>query len=168
MGRLLLLFILVPTVELVLLIEVGSRIGTLATLGLIAVTGMIGAALARWQGLQVLRRVQTDLAEGRLPASPLVDAVLILIAGALLITPGILTDALGFLCLIPGFRRFLKRALRRRLEQAVREQRVHLEGSVRFEEWFDGPSSTGPTFDVEYERDPNPDPDPDPDPNRPS
>jgi UPF0716 protein FxsA len=162
MGRLLLLFILVPTIELALLIEVGSRIGTLATLGLIAVTGVIGAALARQQGLRVLQQLRAELGAGRLPASSLFDAVIILVAGALLITPGILTDAVGFLCLVPGFRALVRRTIRRRLERAVREQRVHVEGSVRFEEWLGGPRSAGPTFDAEYKKDPESDQDPDP------
>lgn len=126
MGRLLLLFILVPAVELALLIEIGSRIGTLATLALIVVTGMIGASLARRQGFQIFRKVQAEVAAGRLPAGSLVDGLLILIAGALLITPGILTDAAGFLLLIPAYRGFMKRALWRRFEQAVRQRKVHV------------------------------------------
>lgn len=126
MGRLLLLFVTVPAVELALLIEIGSRIGTLATLALIAATGVAGASLARLSGLQVLRRMQAELAEGRMPAGSLIDGVIILIAGALLVTPGILTDVVGFLCLIPGFRAIVKRTLWRRLERAVRERRVQV------------------------------------------
>jgi len=124
MGRLLLLFVLLPAVELALLIEVGSRIGTAATLGIIVLTGFIGAALARHQGLGVLRRLQQQTQAGQLPASSLVDGVLILVAAALLVTPGVLTDALGFLCLVPAFRNVLKREVRRRLERAVQEGRV--------------------------------------------
>jgi UPF0716 protein FxsA len=126
MGWLLALFVLVPAVELALLIEVGSRIGTIATLGLIVLTGIVGASLARWQGFQVFRKVQTEVAGGRLPAGSLVDGLIILIAGALLITPGILTDAVGFLFLVPGFRTFVKRQLWRRFERAVRQQQVHI------------------------------------------
>ena len=127
MGRLLLLFVLVPAVELALLIEIGTRIGTLATLGLIVGTGVLGAALARQQGLAVLRRVQEELAANRLPTGPLVDGLIILIAGALLMTPGILTDAVGFLCLVPGSRTLIKRQLWRRFERAVREGRVDVQ-----------------------------------------
>jgi UPF0716 protein FxsA len=126
MGRLLVLFILVPAVELALLIEIGSRIGTLATLGLIAATGVVGAALARWQGFQALRQIRQEIAEGRPPAGSLVDGVMILLAGALLITPGILTDAVGFLCLVPAFRALLKRELWRRFEREVREQQIRI------------------------------------------
>ena len=121
MGRLLFLFIAVPAVELILLIEIGQRIGTLATLGLIVGTGIVGASLARQQGISTFARLQKDLADGRLPAEPIVDGVLILVAGAVLITPGVLTDLVGFLCLVPACRRLIKRSLKRRFERAMRE-----------------------------------------------
>lgn len=146
MGRLLLLFVLVPAVELALLIELGGRIGTLATLGLIAGTGVVGASLARSQGLSVLRQVQRELDAGRLPAGALVDGAIIVIAGALLMTPGILTDALGFSCLVPGFRRLIKRTLWRRFENALRDQRIHVSFHA---DGVAGHPSNGPTIDVE-------------------
>jgi len=124
--RLLLLFVVLPAVELALLIELGSRFGTLHTLGLIVLTGVVGAWLARRQGLFVVREIQAELAEGRMPADSLVDGVMILVAAALLVTPGVLTDAFGFLCLVPAFRRRVKRVAWHRFERAVREQRVHL------------------------------------------
>ncbi len=129
MGRLLLLFIVLPTVELALLIELGRRIGTLETLGLIVVTGAVGAAMARSQGLRVLSRVREEISAGAMPASSLLDGVLILLAAALLVTPGILTDAFGFLCLVPGFRTLVKREAVRRIERAIDEGRVQV--SVR-------------------------------------
>ncbi len=140
MGRLILLFTLVPALELALLIEVGSRIGTAATIGLVVATGVLGAALARQQGLLVLRRIQAELSAGRLPASSLVDGVIVLMAGALLVTPGILTDVLGILCLVPGFRSLVKARLRSRFERALLGQRIIMEG-------FDGP------VDTEFHRD---------------
>jgi UPF0716 protein FxsA len=124
MFRLLLLFVVLPAAELGLLIEIGSRIGTGATLALIVVTGVVGASLARRQGLGVLRVLQNETAAGRLPAGSLVDGVIILVAGALLVTPGVLTDAFGFLCLLPAFRKMVKRALLRRLERAAREGQI--------------------------------------------
>ncbi|MGH7859072.1 MAG: FxsA family protein, partial [Candidatus Binatia bacterium] len=132
-SRLLVLFIIVPAVELALLIEIGSRIGTLATLGLIAGTGALGAGLVRSQGLGLLRRVQRELDEGSLPADALVDGVILLVAGALLVTPGVLTDAVGFLCLVPAFRRVVKAWLARRMEAALREGRVHV--VLHTEDW---------------------------------
>ena len=126
MGWLLLLFVVLPAVELALLIEIGSRIGTLETIGLIVITGVVGASLARSQGLRVLRRVQGEIAAGEMPADSLIDGVMILIAAALLVTPGVLTDAFGFLCLVPGFRALVKRELVQRIERAVEEGRVHM------------------------------------------
>ena len=124
MAKLLLLFILVPAIELILLINIGGMIGVLPTLAIIIFTGALGATLARWQGLGVIRDVQTELARGGLPAGALVDGVIILVAAALLMTPGFLTDIVGFACLVPGFRSVLKRAAWKRLEQAVREGRT--------------------------------------------
>ncbi len=143
MGRLLLLFIVVPALELALLIEVGSRIGTLATLAIIVVTGMLGAALARQQGLRTIGAIQTELAQGELPASAMLDGVIILVAGALLITPGILTDAVGFLCLAPVARNAVKRALRKRFERAIAEQQIHVRT-----EFFESGGPRGPIYDV--------------------
>ncbi len=121
MGKLLLLFIVVPAVELLLLIELGGLIGPLLTVAVIVVTGAAGASLARWQGLSVLRQVQREMAGGQLPAGALVDGVIILIAGALLMTPGFLTDIVGFLLLVPGVRGVVKRALRARFERSIKE-----------------------------------------------
>ena len=83
MGRLLILFIAVPVVELVLLIEIGQRVGTLATIGLIIGTGIVGASLARQQGISTLARLRKDLDAGQLPAEPIADGVLILLAAVL-------------------------------------------------------------------------------------
>jgi UPF0716 protein FxsA len=112
--------------ELGLLIEIGRRIGTGATLALIVATGVVGASLARHQGLGVLRVLQRETASGRLPAGSLVDGVILLVAGALLVTPGVLTDVFGFLCLVPALRELGKRALLRRLERAAREARIEV------------------------------------------
>ena len=104
-----LLFIIIPAVELVLLIEVGKLIGTLPTIGLIVATGFIGATLARHQGLTVLSRLRSEVGAGHLPGDALLDGALILVAGALLVTPSVLTDAVGCLLLIPPTRAGLKR-----------------------------------------------------------
>ncbi|MBI2204534.1 MAG: FxsA family protein, partial [Candidatus Rokubacteria bacterium] len=93
------LFIAVPLAELALLIEIGRHVGVVTTIALVIVTGALGAALARHQGLGVLRDMRGQLAAGQVPASSLVDGLIILVAAALLITPGILTDTVGFLCL---------------------------------------------------------------------
>lgn len=153
MGWLLLLFIVLPAVELALLIEIGRRIGTLETLGVIVVTGAVGAAMARSQGLRVLSQVREEISAGTMPAASLVDGVLILVAAALLVTPGVLTDAFGFLCLVPGFRTLVKRELLRRFERAVEEGRVQM--NIRPEVRFQGsppvrpdPRTGRPTINV--------------------
>ena len=156
MARLLFLFIAVPIAELFLLIEIGRRVGTAATLGLIVSTGILGAWLARRQGLGVLRRMQEQTAAGALPASEIVDGVLILVAAAVLMTPGVLTDAFGFLCLVPAFRSMLKRYLRRRFERAVRSGRMSV--SVDVGGHAAPPGGSGGIRDV-TPRDPEPSPD---------
>jgi UPF0716 protein FxsA len=121
--KLLLIFTIVPLVELFVLIEVGSRIGSGPTILLLLLTGIAGALLASRQGLSVLQRARYDLSQGRLPASPLVDGIMVLIGGMLLLTPGFLTDILGFMLLIPATRVPLKgllvRLLRRMIERGV-------------------------------------------------
>jgi UPF0716 protein FxsA len=146
MGRLLLLFILVPAVELAILIEIGSRIGTLPTLVLIVSTGALGAFLARVQGLSVLRAAHDEMERGELPAGSLVDGVLILVAAALLVTPGVLTDAAGFLLLVPRARTAVKGFLLRRFRRAVEERRIR----VNVAGFGDSPRS-GPAYEWRQE-----------------
>lgn len=124
MSRLLLLFIAVPAVELVLLIEIGQRIGALTTIGLIIGTGIIGATLAKQQGINTLARLRDDLENNQLPAEPIVDGLIILLAATVLITPGVLTDLVGFLCLVPAVRQLLKNHLKRKFGHAVRRSSV--------------------------------------------
>jgi len=99
--RLLLLFTIVPLVELYLLVKLGTVIGVGPTIAIVLLTGILGAWLARVQGLSVVHRLGADLAEGRLPTDALIDGLLILVAGAVLLTPGLLTDAMGFALLVP-------------------------------------------------------------------
>ena len=104
--RLLLLFTIVPLVELYFLFLVAGRIGALNTLILVIATGVIGASMARSQGLLILRRIQAELQRGRMPGRSMVEGVIILCSGLLLLTPGIFTDFLGFLGLIPFSRKW--------------------------------------------------------------
>jgi UPF0716 protein FxsA len=103
----LLLFVGVPIFELYLLIQVGSRIGALPTIGLTILTAVIGGGLVRLQGLSVLGRVRTSLDRGDVPALEMLDGALLLIAGFLLLLPGFVTDAVGFLLLVPQVRRLV-------------------------------------------------------------
>ncbi len=106
---LLVLFLLVPLLEIYLLIKVGSHIGAFNTVVLVVATAVGGAALLRLQGLATLTRVRHEMEAGRIPALPMLEGVVLLFAGALLLTPGFFTDALGFLLLIPPLRRALVR-----------------------------------------------------------
>ena len=123
-ALLVLLFIGLPIVELALLLKINQYLHLGGTLALVILTGVVGVGLARWQGLRILMLIQRDLAEGRMPAPYLIDGILILFAGAVLITPGLLTDSLGFFLLIPTTRNLTKRWLRRVLEQKMRQGTV--------------------------------------------
>jgi UPF0716 protein FxsA len=113
------LFLVVPFVEIYLLVEIGARIGAPWTILLVVMTAIVGAWLVRVQGLATWRRFQASLARNELPAAELVEGLCLLIAGALLLTPGFFTDAVGFACLIPPFRRALiRRCLRRSIWKA--------------------------------------------------
>ena len=114
--RLFLLFTLVPMVELAILIEVGRRIGAGTTIAFLILSGIVGAVLARHEGLRTLRHIQEDLAAGRLPTDRLIDGLLILAAGILLITPGLLTDAVGYMLLMPPIRRLVRNHLKKRFQ----------------------------------------------------
>ena len=123
LARLVLLFVLVPVAELMLLVWLGEHVGLLPTLGLVLFTGVLGAALARHQGLATWQRFRTALAEGRPPHRELVEGILVLIAGAFLLTPGLITDSAGFALLVPPLRRrataWLAGALGRRFPLAT-------------------------------------------------
>ena len=118
--KLVLLFTVVPLVELALLIRVGALLGVEATVAMVVLTGVLGAWLARVQGLRTVVALQQDMAAGRLPAGRLVDGLLILVAGAVLLTPGLLTDALGFFLLVPPGRAVVRRRLRRWFRDRLR------------------------------------------------
>lgn len=126
LGRLALLFVVAPVVELYLLVRLGGVIGLWPTLGLVVATGAAGAVLARAEGVRVLLRFQAELAQGRLPGQPLLDGLCVLIGGTLLLTPGILTDLVGLALLFPPTRRWIQRRMARRLEAQVAA------GAVRF------------------------------------
>lgn len=115
-ARLLLLLIVMPLVELWLLLRVGDRIGAANTFLLVIVTGIIGAALARQQGLRAWHEVQQQSAQGQVPGAAIADGFMILVAAVLLMTPGIITDGIGFLLLVPPFRAVVRKAFRNRIK----------------------------------------------------
>lgn len=101
------LLLVVPLAEVYVLIEVGSEVGAIAAVALVVLTAVVGAALMRAQGLATLLRARAAMARGETPALEMLEGAVILVAGALLLTPGFLTDAVGFACLIPSVRRRL-------------------------------------------------------------
>ncbi len=120
------LFTLVPLLELYLLIRLGTYIGAVDTIAVVIGTGLVGGLLAKSQGLAVLDRMRAELNQGRLPAESLFDGLLILIAGAMLITPGLLTDGLGLLLLIPWSRQAFKSWLKKKIQEKISEGEIHI------------------------------------------
>jgi UPF0716 protein FxsA len=121
LAKLLLIFISIPLVEILILIKMGEVMGFWATVLLVIGTGAAGAALARWQGMRTWLDIQMELRGGRVPGEKMIDALLLLAAGLLLITPGLLTDIAGFLLLLPWSRFYFKRWLRKKFDEMLRE-----------------------------------------------
>lgn len=132
-GLLLLVFIVVPILEIAVFIQAGEWIGLWPTLAGIVMTALIGAALVRRQGLSVLEKAQRSVNEGRFPVAEVFDGLCLVLAGALLLTPGFLTDTAGFLLLLPPLRAFLRGTIGRRMM-----------ASGRVGVWTDGPSPPRP------------------------
>jgi UPF0716 protein FxsA len=122
--KLLITFMFVPLLELYILIEAGRIIGIGPTIGLIMLTGVAGAWLARNQGLEILRRIQEETSRGQMPAVTLIDGALVLVGGLLLLTPGFFTDVLGFSFLAPATRDLWRKGLTAWLERQARQGSV--------------------------------------------
>ncbi len=117
--RLLVLFILVPAVEMFLLGRLSSSIGLSGVLLVILVTGVVGALAARWQGLKAIRRVRDEVQRGKVPAQSLLEGVAVLLGCALLVTPGVITDAVGLLLFVPPVRRFIAAWVKKRIKKHI-------------------------------------------------
>jgi UPF0716 protein FxsA len=115
-GILFLILLLVPVVEIYVLISVGSVIGAIPTIALVVCTALLGVMLLRFQGWTTLQRARLSMARGQVPAMEMMSGVVLLIAGILLLTPGFITDALGFLLLVPALREALLRRVLRNLQ----------------------------------------------------
>ncbi len=100
-----LFFLIVPFVEIYLLLQIGGIVGVLPTVFLVVFTAVLGAWLLRQQGFATWQRFQASLAQGAIPAYEMIEGPILLVGGALLLTPGFFTDAMGFACLIPFTRR---------------------------------------------------------------
>ena len=134
MGPLLfIVFLVVPIVELWVIIQVGQEIGVLPTIALLIAVSVAGTWLLRHQGLATWRRLQTALAEGRMPGDEVIDGALILFGGALLLTPGFLTDVLGLVLLVPLTRSAVRKSLRRTFRTWVERDPRTRAGRVVYE-----------------------------------
>jgi UPF0716 protein FxsA len=122
-----LIFAVIPLIELGILIKIGTVIGTLNTITLVILTAAIGAYMVRMEGIGVLSRIQHNMQEGQFPAEELINGAMILVAGALLLTPGVCTDVIGFLMVIPVSRNVIKRLIKRYIEKKISSGNIHID-----------------------------------------
>lgn len=122
MRFLFLLFIIVPVIEITLLINVGQAIGAWYTVGLVLLSAFIGVNMLRYQGLSTLARAQQRMNEGQIPGNEMVEGIVLAVGGALLLTPGFVTDVVGFLCLIPFTRKRFARLVMSRFTVVAMSQ----------------------------------------------
>ncbi len=121
--KLFLAFTLIPFFEIYLLIKIGHYLGAFNTIVVVIVTGFLGAYLAKLQGIKTMMRVRDSLNRGELPAEHMLDALLIFMAGIVLLTPGFITDIVGIGILVPSTRSWFKRWLRRKFDQWISENK---------------------------------------------
>ena len=124
LWKLFLAFTIIPVSEIYILIAIGGQIGILPSIGLVILTGIVGASLARSQGLQTLGRIRDSFQQGVVPGEELLNALLIAVAGIVLLTPGFLTDAAGLFLLIPATRTLCREWLKRRIELIYAQRNV--------------------------------------------
>lgn len=157
-----LLFVAVPLLEIFVLIQVGQVIGGLNTILLLIITAFIGAWLVRNQGFRAWQQAQGRMQQGEMPGQQLAEGMLIMIAGLMFITPGLLTDVVALFFLLPGSRQAIARALLSRLQVQMSQGSVHMYGFRQFgsrpgpgaNEPFRRPGEDqhGQTFEGDYER----------------
>jgi UPF0716 protein FxsA len=139
-GRLALLFVIVPLVELALLIQMGRLVGFWPTIALVVFTGLTGAWLARMEGLRTIWRLRSDIENGRMPRQAIMDGMAVFAGGALLLTPGVITDLVGFSLLFPATRHAIQKRILARLERSIQEGAVQVRVSGG-EVWTGSPDS---------------------------
>lgn len=124
--KLFLAFTLIPVFEIYLLIKIGGFLGAFNTILMVIVTGLVGAYLARLQGIKTMMRVRESLDQGRVPAEEMLDALLIFVAGIVLLTPGFITDLAGVVILVPNTRVWFKRWLRKKFDEWISKNRADI------------------------------------------
>jgi UPF0716 protein FxsA len=124
--KLFLFFTLIPVIELTLLIKLGSYIGVLNTAIIVILTAVIGAYMVRMEGMGVIYRIQKNMHEGVFPGEELISGAMILLAGALLLTPGFFTDLIGFLMVIPVSRKYIGGLIKKYIEKKMSGNDIHI------------------------------------------
>ena len=148
----LLLFILIPVAEMWLLIEVGAKIGALYTIGLVLLTAMVGLSLLKRQGFSAITRANQKMQAGEMPVEEMIEGIFLAVGGALLLTPGFITDAIGFCCLLPGVRQLLLGRLVKRMVANGQGATFYSYGSNSHQSTRTSAVSNG-VIEGEYERD---------------
>ncbi|MCH9808973.1 MAG: FxsA family protein [Alphaproteobacteria bacterium] len=155
----LLIFIVVPIVEIILLVQIGGMIGWLATILIVILTAFIGTTLLRQQGFGVMARAVDSLGSGKMPMEPVIEGMCLLVAGAFLLTPGLITDTVGFLLLVPVLRMSLAKWLLRRILESGRVNVSVFRGSAEdgsysesHTEYQSRPGPQDGVIDGEFER----------------
>lgn len=149
LWKLILLLTVTPLVELYLLMRLAQITGVGATILIVLGTGVLGGILARAEGLRVLARIQIDLQNRSMPGNSLLEGAMVLVAGALLLTPGILTDACGFLLLLPPSRVLLREVIKRWLEKKMNQGKVDVYKQAGFGPIQDEPPPDSPPLENE-------------------
>ncbi len=130
--KLFLAFTLVPFIEIYLLIKIGAQVGAFNTILIVILTGLLGASLARLEGIKTMTKLRDSLNRGDLPAEEMLDAMLIFVAGVVLLTPGFITDLAGLTLLVPQARFWLKRWLRKKFDEWLKKTNGRGGMSIRF------------------------------------
>lgn len=117
--KLILLFTITPIVELFILFQLAGVMGVWSTIGLVFITGIAGAYLAKSEGRLIISKIRSELNEGRLPGNELINGLCVLVGGALLLTPGLITDILGFSLVLPGVREIYKVYIKRKFRKVI-------------------------------------------------
>jgi len=130
--KLFLAFTLVPFIEIYLLIKIGAQVGAFNTILIVILTGLLGASLARLEGIKTMTKVRDSLNRGDLPAEEMLDAMLIFVAGVVLLTPGFITDLTGLALLVPKLRYWFKRWLRKKFDEWLEKTNGRGGMSIRF------------------------------------
>lgn len=132
--KLLMIFIVVPLIELYFLLEISQFIGVFTTVMIIIFTGAAGVSIAKRQGYQVINNIRSSLNAGKMPTDDLISALLILVGGVTLLTPGFLTDISGFLLILPGSRDLIAALVKKYFVKYVKENKVEVHYGNQFKQ----------------------------------